>query len=152
MIVEMIPLAMAAVLIAAMLLEIRTGRIPNWLTLIPFVMFAALLIIAEDRTALYWQMGLSAAMFVFGLVLFAIGGSGAGAVKLLAGTALFVPLENAFFAGIVFLVVFFVSSFIFVQLRKAVGSEDSSWHLMANAVLPLSFSIGIAGLVGMFLL
>ena len=152
MIVELIPLAMAAVLVAAMLLEIRTGRIPNWLTVLPFVLFAALLVVTEDRTPLYWQMGLAAAMFVFGLVLFAIGGSGAGAVKLLVGTALFIPLGKAFFSGIVFLVVFFVSSFIIVQLRKAIGSENSSWHLMANAVLPLSFSIGTAGLIGMFVL
>lgn len=152
MIVDMIPLAMGAVLIAAMLLEIRTGRIPNWLTVLPFALFAVLLIVAEDRTPLYWQMGLAVAMFAFGLVLFAIGGSGAGAVKLLAGAALFVPLNKALVTGAVFLVVFFVSSFIFVQLRKAIGSEDSAWHLMANAVLPLSFSIGTAALLGMFVL
>lgn len=152
MIVDMIPLAMGAVLVAAMLLEIRTGRIPNWLTVLPFALFAVLLIVAEDRTPLYWQMGLAVAMFAFGLVLFAIGGSGAGAVKLLAGAALFVPLNKALVTGAVFLVVFFVSSFIFVQLRKAIGSEDSAWHLMANAVLPLSFSIGTAALLGMFVL
>ncbi|MFO8126253.1 prepilin peptidase [Yoonia sp.] len=152
MIVEMIPLAMAAVLVVAMLLEIRTGRIPNWLTLMPFALFAVLLILAEDRTPLYWQIGLAAGVLVFGLVMFAIGGSGAGAVKLMTGTALFVPLSKAGYAAIIFFLVFFVSSFVFVQLRKAVGSEDSSWYLMANAVLPLSFSIGMAGLAGMFLL
>ena len=152
MIVELIPMAMAAVLVLAMVLEIKTGRIPNWLTLLPFVLFAVLLVMAEDRTALYWQIGLAAGVFVFGIVMFAIGGSGAGAVKLMTGTALFVPLSNALYTAIVFFVIFFVSSFIFVQLRKAIGSEGSSWHLMANAVLPLSFSIGCAGLVGMFLL
>jgi len=152
MIVELIPMAMAAVLVLAMALEIKTGRIPNWLTVLPFVFFAVLLVLAEDRTALYWQMALSAGVFVFGIVMFAIGGSGAGAVKLMTGTALFVPLSKAFYTSLVFLVIFFVSSFIFVQLRKAFGSEDSSWHLWANAVLPLSFSIGCAGLVGMFLL
>ena len=76
---EMIPLAMGAVLVVAMLLEIRVGRIPNWLTLLPFLLFAILLVFTEDRTPLYWQMGLAAGVFVFGLVLFAIGGSGAGA-------------------------------------------------------------------------
>ena len=152
MIVDVIPLAMAAVLVVAMLLEIRTGRIPNWLTALPFVLFGSLLIVVEDRTPLYWQMGLAAGVFVFGLVMFAIGALGAGAVKLMAGTALFVPFATAFYAGIVFLVVFFTSSFVFVQLRKLIGSEDSSWHLMANAVLPLSFSIGTTGLVAMFLL
>lgn len=152
MIVELIPMAMAAVLVLAMSLEIKTGRIPNWLTMIPFALFAVLLIVAEDRTPLYWQMALAAGVFVFGIVMFAIGGSGAGAVKLMTGTALFVPLSKAFYTALVFLLVFFVSSFIFVQLRKAIGSEDSSWHLMAKAVLPLSFSIGCAGLAAMFLI
>ncbi len=150
MIVEMIPLAMAAVLVVAMLLEIRTGRIPNWVTLLPFALFAVLLFAVPDRGPLYAQIGLAAGVFVFGIIMFAIGGSGAGAVKLMTGTALFVPLSKAGYAAIVFLLVFFVSSFVFVQLRKLLGSEDSSWHLMANAVLPLSFSIGMAGLAGMF--
>jgi len=152
MIVEMIPLAVGAIIVAAMLLEIKTGRIPNWLTLLPFIWFAVLLGVAEERTPLYWQMALAAGVFVFGIVMFAIGGSGAGAVKLMTGVALFVPVSKAGYAALVFLLVFFVSSFIFVQLRKAFGSEDSSWHLMAKQVLPLRFSIGVAGLAGMFLI
>ena len=152
MIVEMIPLAVGAILVLAMLLEIKTGRIPNWLTILPFVLFAALLFVAEDRTPLYWQIGLAVGVFVFGIVMFALGGSGAGAVKLMTGTALFVPFAKSGYAAIIFFLVFFISSFVFVQIRKAFGSDNSSWHLMANAVLPLSFSIGVAGLMGMFLL
>ena len=150
MTIDMIPLAVAAVIVVAMLLEIRTGRIPNWLTILPFVLFAVLLFMTEDRTWLYWQMALAGGVFVFGLVMFVIGGSGAGAVKLMTGIALFVPLTNAGATAVIFFLVFFISSFIFVQLRKAFGSDDSAWHLMANAVLPLSFSIGVAGLTGMF--
>ena len=148
--VEMIPLAMGAVLVVAMLLEIKTGRIPNWLTILPFLLFAVLFYFTEDRTPLYWQMALAAGVFVFGIIMFVIGGSGAGAVKLMTGTALFVPLSKAVFTAVFFFFVFFVSSFVFVQIRKIFGTEDSSWHLMANAVLPLSFSIGMAGLAGMF--
>jgi prepilin peptidase CpaA len=143
---------MAAILIAAMALEIRTGRIPNWLTAVPCVVFAAVLVLADDRAALYWQLGLSAVVFVLGVIMFAVGGMGAGAVKLLAGTVLFVPWENAFYTLLVYLGVFFVSSVIFVQVRKMFGSEDSAWHVMANAVIPLSFSIGVAGIIGMFVL
>ncbi|MEJ8560415.1 prepilin peptidase [Yoonia sp. GPGPB17] len=151
MIVEMIPLAMGAILVVAMLLEIKTGRIPNWLTVLPFVLFAVLLFVSDDLTPLYWQLALALGVFVFGIIMFAIGGSGAGAVKLMTGTALFIPLSNALLAAVIFFLVFFFSSFVFVQIRKAFGSEDSSWHLMANAVIPLSFSIGVAGLTGMFL-
>jgi prepilin peptidase CpaA len=152
MIVEMIPFAVAAIIVVAMLLEIKTGRIPNWLTFLPFVLFAVLLAVVEDRTPLYWQVALSAGVFLFGIVMFAIGGSGAGAVKLMTGVALFVPVSKAGYTAIIFFLVFFFSSFIFVQLRKAFGSENSSWHLMAKQVLPLSFSIGMAGLAGMFLI
>lgn len=146
------PYAMAAVLVAAMVLEIRTGRIPNWLTALPLVIFAGLFFVVEDRNALYWQLGLAAGVFVFGLVMFAIGGMGAGAVKLMAGTALFIPWGVAFYAALTFLGIFFVSAFFFVQIRKFFGSENSNWHLMANAVIPLSFSIGCTGIIAMFFL
>jgi prepilin peptidase CpaA len=152
MIVEMIPFAVAAIIVVAMLLEIKTGRIPNWLTFLPFVLFAVLLAVVEDRTPLYWQIALAAGVFLFRIVMFAIGGSGAGAVKLMTGVALFVPVSKAGYTALIFLLVFFVSSFVFVQLRTAFGSENSSWHLMAKQVLPLSFSIGMAGLAGMFLI
>lgn len=152
MIVQYVTVAMAVILILAMALEFRTGRIPNWLTALPLVIFASVLVLVDDRAALYWQLALAVGVFVLGLIMFAIGGMGAGAVKLMAGTVLFVPWENAFYTLLVYLGVFFVSSLIFVQIRKISGSKDSAWHLMANAVIPLSFSIGIAGLIGMFVL
>ena len=144
--------AMAAVLIVAMLIELRTGRIPNWLTLVPVGIFIAVLALADDRSALLFQLGLAVALFVLGIVLFSVGAIGAGAVKLLAATTLFIPLGVAFYTFLVFLAVFFVSAFVFVQLRKLFGSEDSRWHVMAKAVIPLSFPICVAGLVGMFVL
>mgnify|MGYP000847375221 FL=1 len=152
MIAQYATFAMAAVLISAVVLEMRTGRIPNWLTALPFVIFAGVLVLADDRTPLYWQIALAGGVFIFGLIMFAVGGMGAGAVKLMSGTVLFIPLEVVFYTLIAYLVVFFVSTFVFIQIRKIFGSEDSSWHLMANAVIPLSFSIGTAGLIGMFFL
>ncbi|WP_375255650.1 prepilin peptidase [Yoonia sp.] len=151
MIAQYAPYAMAVLLAAAFLLEIRTGRIPNWLSALPFVLFAIIFVMAEDRSVLIWQMVLAVSVFAFGLGMFAIGGMGAGAVKLMTGTVLFIPFENAFYALLVYFAVFFTSTLIFVQIRKYFGSEDSNWHLMANAVLPLSFTIGVAGISGMFL-
>jgi len=150
MIAQYAPYAMAVILAAAFLLEIRTGRIPNWLSALPFVIFAVILVMAEDRSALIWQMILAACVFGFGLGMFAIGGMGAGAVKLMTGTVLFIPYENAFYALLVYFAVFFTSTLFFVQVRKYFGSDDSNWYLMANAVLPLSFTIGVAGICGMF--
>jgi Flp pilus assembly protein protease CpaA len=152
MIAQYATFAMAAILILAIVLEIRTGRIPNWLTALPFLIFAGVMAMAYDRTPLYWQMALAGGVFISGLIMFAIGGMGAGAVKLMSGTVLFISLEDAFYTLIAYLVVFFVSTFVLVQILKMFGSEDSSWHLMANAVIPLSFSIGAAGLIAMFLI
>mgnify|MGYP000267108029 CR=1 FL=1 len=42
MIAQYVPYAMAAVLLVAMVIELRTGKIPNWLTLVPFLLFIAL--------------------------------------------------------------------------------------------------------------
>lgn len=150
--IEYASVAMAAVLIAAMVIELRTGRIPNWLTLVPLALFAVVFVLAEDRSPLLIQLALAAVVFAVGLGLFATGAIGAGAVKLIAGLALFVPLGSAFYTLLIFLAVFFVSAFLFVQVRKLIGSEQSKWHVMANAVIPLSFPICVAGLFGLFVL
>lgn len=149
---EYIIYAMAALLVAAMLIELRTGRIPNWITALPLVMFIVLVAITPDRSQFYGQVAMSVAVFAGGLALFAVGGMGAGAVKLLAGTVLFIPLGKAFFALLAFLAYFFVSAFIVVQIRKLIGSEDSKWAVMAQQVIPLSIPIGLAGLTAFFYL
>ncbi|SFS12320.1 Flp pilus assembly protein, protease CpaA [Yoonia litorea] len=149
---ELVNYAMAAVLIAAMLIELRTGRIPNWIAATPLLLFVVLAFITPDRTALYWQIGLAVAVFVGGLALFAVGGMGAGAVKLLGGTVLFVPLSKAFFTFLAFLAYFFICAFVVIQIRKLAGSEDSKWHVMAKQVIPLSLPIGLAGLTALFYL
>jgi len=152
MIAEYATYAVGAILIAACLLELRTGRIPNWLTLLIVALFVVVVVLADDRAALIWQVALAAGVFAAGLVMFAIGGMGAGAVKLSAALALFIPLDQAFYTLLVFLGVFFVFAFLIVQIRKLFGSDDSRWHVMANGVIPLSFPIAVAGIVGLFVL
>lgn len=150
MIAQYLPHAMAAILIAAIVLEVRTGRIPNWLTSLPFVLFVVGLILAEGPSGFYWQMGLAACVFALGLLLFAFAGFGAGAVKLMTGTALFIPLDKALASLGVFIAALFISAVVIVQLRKAMGSAQSKWHVMAKPVLPMSIPIGIAGLTALF--
>lgn len=152
MIAQYATFVMAAILIVAMALEVRTGRIPNWLTLLPVALFVAVAVSVADFSVLYPQLALGVGVFLFGLVLFAISGIGAGAVKLMAGLALFVPLDKALLTLAVFLAAFFVSSFIIVQVRKVIGSEESKWHMLSRGVLPMSIPIGIAGLSAFFLL
>jgi Flp pilus assembly protein protease CpaA len=150
MIAQIVPWAMAAILILATGWQIRTGRIPNWLTLLPFVLFVGVVITAEDWTQFYGQAGLAVGVFAAGLLLFFFAGFGAGAVKLMTGLALFVPLSAALYTFLIFIVAMFISSFAIIQLRKSIGSEQSKWHLMANAVLPMSVPICIAGLAALF--
>ena len=144
--------AMAAILVDAMLIELRTGRIPNWLTLLPVALFVVVIAMADDRVAMLYQLALAAGVFVIGLLIFASGAIGAGAVKLIAGLSLFIPLNKAFYTLLIFFAVFFVGAFFFVQIRKRFGSEESSWYVMAKAVIPRSFPICIAGLFGLFIL
>jgi prepilin peptidase CpaA len=118
--------------------------------MIPPVLFIAVVVTAPEPTAMIWQFVLGAAVFAFGLVLFFVAGFGAGAVKLMGGAALFIPLSNAFYAFGVLVAVLFASAFIIVQIRKAFGSEDSDWHVLAKAVLPMSLPIGAATLAAMF--
>ena len=71
---EYIIYAMAALLVVAMLIELRTGRIPNWITALPLVLFIVLVAITPDRSPYYAQVALSVAVFAGGLALFAVGG------------------------------------------------------------------------------
>lgn len=152
MIAQYVPYAMAAVLIAAMLVELRVGKIPNWLTLLPFVLFIVLAATGADRTALAWQLGLAALVFGVGIAMFIFAGFGAGAVKLMTGIALFVPWDKGWYALGVFVGALFVIAFVIINLRKMVGSEDSKWHILAKNVLPMSLPLGIMGLTVLFLL
>lgn len=152
MIEQLVLYAMGAVMVLAMGVEMRTGRIPNWLTLLPVALFVVFALVIPDRSALWWQIGLAAGVFALGLVLFAVAGFGAGAVKLMGGVALFIPVGKALVALGVFVATMFVSAFVIVQLRKAFGSEDSKWVVMAKAILPMSVPICTAGLAALFIL
>lgn len=150
MILPYIPYVLALVLIAAMIIEMRTGKIPNWLTLVPFALFIVVAAMAEDRTALAWQLALAAGVFAVGLLLFAFAGFGAGAVKLMAGLALFVPLDEAFYAFLIFMATLFVGVLLVIMLRNTVGSEDSKWHMLSKNVMPMTLPIAAAGLAVFF--
>ncbi len=152
MILEYIPYALCAVLFVAFVLELRTGKIPNWLTLLPFVLFIIVAAMAEDRSALAWQMALAAGVFIGGLLLFAFAGFGAGAVKLMTGLALFIPLSKAVMALVVFIASLFVGVVLVLFLRNMIGSEESKWHVLAKNIMPMSLPIFATALAVFFYL
>ncbi|MEL6681752.1 MAG: prepilin peptidase [Pseudomonadota bacterium] len=141
---------MTVLIVAAMVIEARTGKIPNWLTLIPPVMFAIIAFTATDLTPIWWQLAFAAAVFAFGLFLFTSKVFGAGAVKLMGSVALFMPLVNGFLVTIAFIVAMLGCTFLVVQIRKVIGSEESDWHVLANAVVPMSLPIGVTALLTMW--
>lgn len=148
MIAEYAPLAVVALLLTATLIEMKTGKIPNLLTLLPFVLFIVLVGAAPDKSAYVWQMGLAAGVFVLGLLLFAFAGFGAGAVKLMTGLALFIPLQSGLTALGVLIASLFVITFVLVQLRKYEVGASSNWHVFtASKSLPLSLPLAITGAV-----
>ena len=150
MIAQYVSYAMAAVLVAAVVIELRTGKIPNWLTLLPFVLFIILAASGADRTFLAWQLGLAAIVFLIGIALFMFAGFGAGAAKLMTGVALFVPWDRGWYALIVFVVALFASAFVIVNLRKLAGSESSSWNVLAKNVMPMSVPLATMGFAVLF--
>ena len=143
--------AMTVLIIVAVIIEARTGKLPNWLTIIPPVLFVIVAFNAPDLTPIWWQLAFAAAVFAFGLFLFTSGGFGAGAVKFMGGVALFMPLVNGFVIAIVFILAMLGCTFLVVQIRKLIGSEESAWHVMAKPVMPMSLPIGMTALVAMYL-
>ncbi len=141
-----VPLIMSLILIAAMLIELRTGKIPNLLSLLPFVLFMLVLVTSPDPNAFGPQLIGAGVVLVLGLALFAFAGFGAGAVKLLTGLALFVPRDQALVTFGIFVATMFVGTFLILQIRKRFADKNSDWVVLAKGVLPMSWPIGIAGL------
>ena len=147
-----IPYAVAAVLIAATLIDMRTGKIPNWVTYALFGLFIVLVALSPDRSAYGWQLLFAGVAFAIGLLLYAMLGFGAGAVKLLFGAALFMPAEHPFkILGLLLLTMFLGGLFVKL-LRGSLGSEDSNWRVLRERVMPMSIPVAATGLIAMFLL
>ncbi len=138
MIALYVPYIIIGVLVVAMVNELRSGKILNWLTLIPFVLFIVVAANVPDRSELIGQLVLAVAVFAVGLLLFAFAGFGAGAVKMMSGLALFIPLSKGWIALAVFVGSVFLVGVVVGRLRKAVGTKDSAWKVMNSNVLPMT--------------
>ena len=62
------------------------------------------------------------------------------------------PMGNGFVILIAFVVLMLLCTFLVVQIRKAIGAEDSAWHVLSNPVVPMSLPIGLTGLLAFLLL
>ena len=150
MTLEILHFAVAAILIVAAFMDARFGRIPNWTAYGLLGLFAVQAFMFSESVDLYWQIGIAAGVFLGGLVLFAVGAIGAGAIKLGSATMLFMPLAQWGWLLAIFIGSVFGYMIIFVLVRTIFGSEESTWSVLKKRVVPMAWPIGTMGLVGLF--
>ncbi|MFT4700474.1 MAG: prepilin peptidase CpaA [Yoonia sp.] len=150
MMIFYIQYAVAAVLIGAALSDMRTGRIPNWFALIFVGLFAVMAVTSLDTAMIAWQLGFAAGTLVLGMALFQLLGFGAGAVKLLACAALFLPMDRSFALLALLLGSLFGLGLIVGIVNRIYRDDNSPWAFLKKPVMPLSLPICATGLAGMF--
>ncbi len=150
MIATYIPFAVAATLLAASIIDLRTGKIPNWFSYVFIVLFAVLVAVSPEKSPYIWQFAFAAAAFAMGLALYAVVGFGAGAVKLLFGAALFLPFSRTFAIFMILLVSMFFMGLIVTLMRGAFGNENSKWRVLKDRVMPMSLPVTVTSLLAMF--
>lgn len=110
------PAALSLLLIAGALSDIRTRRLPNWLSLALLVLGLGFAFAQGGLPAMGWHGAHVAIALAVGMALFAGGIIGGGDAKFYAGLAAFFPLGEGFslllavsLAGLVAIVVWFAS-------------------------------------------
>jgi len=141
MTLDMIHIAAAVILLAGTLIDLRTGKIPNWLIFGLVALFIAATFVMPDRSAILWQVAFALGVFVLGLVIYAAFGFGAGAVKLLTGAALFLPMDRSFAMFGILLVTMFALGFVVFMTRLFWGNPESKWVVLSKNVMPLSLPV-----------
>lgn len=152
MLPELITYAVAALLLVAAVLDARIAKIPNWLPIVMVAVFVAKIIFAPQDIDILWQIVFAAGVFIVGFGLFMTGGFGAGAVKLMGATALFMPLDRLGVLSLTLLAAVIGSLILFGMLRAFFGSDTSSWTCLQKRIIPMAFPIMVTGLVGLFVL
>ncbi|WP_342075864.1 prepilin peptidase [Yoonia sp. SS1-5] len=150
MIAQYAPFAVLAILLTATVLELRTGKISNWIPLLLFALFIAIAATIPDRSALAGQLLVALAVFGIGLILFAVNFFGAGAVKLMSGAALFTPLDKGWITAGIFVVTLVIVTLGVVRARRKYGSDDSKWAVLAKETLPMSMTLSITAALVFF--
>ena len=139
--------AIAPLLMYAGYSDLRSLRIPNWISLAMLVVFAALVPFLAGPEIMM-RGSVAGIVFVIGFVLFALNMLGAGDVKLLAALFLFVPSSHIQ----VFLIAFSPALLCGVALICAVRWRPhprvAGWASVTTpGVFPMGISIAAAGLM-----
>jgi len=104
--------------------------------LVLVAIFGAFAFATMTLTGVMWQLIFAACVFGFGLVLYVITGAGAGAIKLMAAAALFMPIDRgAALFGILILAMFALGIIVTIINRT---------------LRSVSLPVGATALLGMF--
>lgn len=145
-----IPYVVAALLLVASFVDLRTGQIPNWVAYIFVGLFAAVVAISPDKSGYIWQVVFAVAVFGVGLLMYAFAGFPAGAVKLLAGAALFLPMSRTVAMILILIASTFALGLTVQLIRSWFGSDNSKWRVMRERIMPLSLPVTTTCLLAMF--
>lgn len=145
-----IQVAVSAILITAAVLDMKSGRIPNWFAFVFMGLFGVLALSTMSLNAALWQCVFAVGVFAFGLLLYQQTGAGAGAVKLMASAALFMPSDRGFaLLGLLMLLMFTIGLVVGIT-NRILRSEDSKWKFLREPVMPLSLPVCATAMLGMF--
>lgn len=145
-----VPYAVATLLIVASLFDLKTGKIPNWLSYGFIALSGILMALSPDWTPYLWQLAFAFAAFAVGLLLYALVGFGAGAVKLLFGAALFMPMDRTMAMIGILLASIFLMGLLVTLVRGRFGSEESRWKVLRERIMPLSLPLTTTSLLALF--
>jgi len=83
-----VQIAFVTLLSYALVSDVRSLIIPNWISLALLVLFAVYAVIAPPSTSIFWHAAVALAVLGGGFVLYLFGWMGAGDIKLLTAVSL----------------------------------------------------------------
>lgn len=127
-------------------------RIPNWVSLVGLVLFAACCVmIPWDELVL--RLAVAGTVFAVGFALFCCRVIAGGDVKILAVLVLFLPANSLSLFGVLFSFALLFSVALVVGMRAIPRAKTPNWvSIRAQGTLPMGVAIGLAGFAHLCLL
>lgn len=144
-------IAFAALMLAAIVWDARTYRIPNWISLALVALFAAAALASGKPLIGFWpHLAVAAAFFGLGYLLYAFTGMGAGDAKLAAASGLWMGLPGLYLWSFALALAMTALAFGLIALRRLLPAGDRPRILQKGAPAPLGMALGAAAIAASF--
>ena len=141
-----------ALLVAVIICDLRLMRLPNLLVLLFVMVFATTVAWTLPLSELVWRVGVALAVLLVGAAANAAKLMGGGDAKIIAALVLFFPRESLLYFAFVFCICMIVGIVGLLVLRRFLRTKNPTWRgLKDGERYPMGLSIGIAGLITVFL-